>query len=53
MLTLADYPDIQSGTIPGLTYPPDWHREEEAKEQAWLDAYARWALRLGALPVQD
>jgi hypothetical protein len=53
MLTLVDYPDTQPDTIPGLTYPPDWHREEEAREQAWLDAYARWALRLGALPVQD
>jgi hypothetical protein len=52
MLTLADYPDIQSGTIPGLTYPPDWHREEEAREQAWLNAYARRALQLTALPVQ-
>jgi hypothetical protein len=51
MLTLADYPDTEPASIPGLTYPTDWHREEEARERAWLDAYTRWALRLDALPV--
>ena len=49
MLTLADYPDIEPATIPGLTYPTDWHRAEEAKEQAWLDQWAR-AERTPRLP---
>lgn len=34
-------PDTQTDLIPGLAYPPEWHREQEATEQAWLDDYIR------------
>jgi hypothetical protein len=53
MLTLADFPDTQPDTIPGLAYSIEWHREQEAMERAWLDDYARWGLDLGARVVQD
>lgn len=51
MLALADPPATQPDTIPGLTYPPEWHREEEDKERAWLDAYARWCQRFRLFPT--
>jgi len=51
MLALADPPHTQLGHIPGLKYPPEWHREQEAKEQAWLNAWARWGRKLGTVPV--
>lgn len=53
MLALADPPQPDTGMIPGLKYPPEWHREQEDAEQAWLDAYIRWAERFRALPVQE
>ena len=53
MLTLADFPDTQPDTIPGLVYSPQWHREQEMQERAWLDDYAQWGLNIGARFVQD
>jgi hypothetical protein len=57
MLALADpTPPATSPEphyIPGLKYSPQWHREQEDEEQVWLNAYARWALKCGAFPVQD
>ena len=49
MLATHAVPDTQPDTIPGLIYPPEWHRQQETEERAWLDDYAR--LRL--LPVTD
>jgi hypothetical protein len=49
MVATATRPDTQPDTIPGLAYPPEWHRQQELEERAWLDDYAR--LRL--LPVAD
>lgn len=46
MLALADPPDTQPDLIPGLTYSPEWHREQEADERAWLDDYAHFRNRL-------
>lgn len=51
MLALADPPATEPQPIPGLKYPPEWHREEEDREQAWLNAHIRWSLRRGLLPV--
>jgi hypothetical protein len=48
MLAVADPPEPR--LIPGLKYPPGWHRAQEAKEQAWLDAYMRWVRKFGTLP---
>ncbi|MEU5322913.1 hypothetical protein AB0G67_40115 [Streptomyces sp. NPDC021056] len=45
MLALADPPQPTTGMIPGLKYPPEWHREEEAREQAWLNARIRKHMR--------
>lgn len=52
MLALADPPAVQPHLIPGLKYPPEWHRAQEAREQAWLNAYARWCLRLRLIPTR-
>lgn len=47
MLALAEPPPTtEPGLIPGLKYSPGWHREQEDKERAWLDAYVRWTLRI-------
>lgn len=51
MLALADRPTIQPDLIPGLKYPPEWHREQEADERARLDAYARWCRTFRVLPM--
>lgn len=57
MLALADPPPPHTppepDLIPGLTYSPQWHREQETLEQAWLDAYIRCCLKCGSLPVHD
>lgn len=57
MLALADPPPPHTppepDLIPGLTYSPRWHREQETLEQAWLDAYIRCCLKCGVLPVHD
>jgi len=53
MLALADPPPPTADLIPGLKYSPEWHREQEEREQAWLNAYARWVLKFGSLPVRD
>lgn len=53
MLALAEPPTTQSDLIPGLKRSPEWHREEEAREQAWLNAYARWAVKYGDIPVRN
>jgi len=29
------------GPIPGLHHSPEWHREQEDSERAWLDQWAR------------
>lgn len=34
-------PDTTPDLIPGLIYPPEWHRQQEDEEQAWLDDYIR------------
>lgn len=34
-------PDTQTDTIPGLVYSPEWHRQQEDEERAWLDDHAR------------
>lgn len=44
MLAVADPPTVETGLIPGLKYPAAWHRAEEAKERAYLDARIRWLL---------
>lgn len=55
MLALADPPPQQSATeaglIPGLKYPPEWHREQEDLERAWLDTYTRRTLKYGTRPL--
>lgn len=53
MLALADLPHTQPDHIPGLTYPPEWHREQEDLERAWLDGYARWCQRFRLLPTSN
>ncbi|MGW2384361.1 hypothetical protein [Streptomyces sp. NPDC001658] len=45
MLALADPPATSPDLIPGLKYPAAWHREQESKEQAALNAYIRWTTR--------
>jgi hypothetical protein len=54
MLALADPPapktEPETGLIPGLTYSPEWHREQEDRERVWLDAYVRWSLRIKQQP---
>jgi len=50
MLALADPPDTQHQTIPGLKHTPAWHRAQEIAERAWLDAYMRWTLKYGRRP---
>lgn len=47
MLALADPPEAQpdTGLIPGLKYPPEWHRMQEQAERAYLDARIRWHLK--------
>ena len=40
MLALAD-PPTETAPIHGLKYNAEWHRQQEAKERAWLDNYAR------------
>lgn len=53
MLALADPPPVtEPDLIPGLKYPPAWHRLEESRERAFLDAHTRWHLRYGLLPVR-
>lgn len=32
-------PNTHPHLIPGLTYPPEWHQQQDAEEQAWLDAF--------------
>ena len=27
--------------IPGLTYPAEWHQQQDVEEQAWLAAFLR------------
>jgi hypothetical protein len=55
MLALAEPPpphtEPEAALIPGLTYSPEWHREQEDLERAWLDAYTRRALRYGTRPL--
>lgn len=51
MLALADPPAAEPGLIPGLKHPPEWHREQEDRERAWLDAYMRWTLKYGTRPL--
>lgn len=58
MLALAEPPPPQTeptepetGLIPGLTYSPEWHREQEDLERAWLNAYTRWTLKYGTRPL--
>lgn len=51
MLATAEHPDTQPKLIPGLVYPPEWHRDEEAMERAYLDARVRWYLRAGLVPA--
>lgn len=55
MLALADPPPPEAqpepnGLIPGLKYPPAWHRQQEDQEQAWLNEYARWCARFRPFP---
>lgn len=52
MLALADPPDTQPDLIPGLVYSPEWHREQEAAERAYLDARIRW-YRRHRLPLME
>lgn len=55
MLALADPPPPQAEPeadhIPGLKRSPEWHREQEDLERAWLDAYTRWTLTYATRPV--
>lgn len=41
MAHTAPCPDTQHDHLPGLAYSPEWHREQDAEERAWLDDYAR------------
>lgn len=50
MLALADPPDTQPGLIPGLKYPPEWHRLMEEMERAALDAHILRHLHRRLLP---
>lgn len=52
MLATADLPDTQPETIPGLVYSPEWHREQEQEERAWLDDYTRIRNRLTNLRLR-
>lgn len=52
MLALADPPATQPGLIPGLKYPPEWHRRMEERERTYLDAHIRRHLRLRSLPTR-
>jgi hypothetical protein len=52
MLALADPPDTQPDLTPGLVYSPEWHREQEAAERAYLDARIRW-YRRHRLPLME
>ena len=55
MLALAEPPPPQTepetGLIPGLKRSPEWHREQEDLERAWLNAYTRWTLKYGTRPL--
>ena len=55
MLALAEPPPQQSepapGLIPGLKQSPQWHREQEDLERAWLNAHMRWTLKYGTRPL--
>jgi hypothetical protein len=53
MLALAEPPHTQPDHTPGLKHSPEWHREQEDKERAWLDAYNRWCNKFRALPAHD
>lgn len=41
MAATAVCPDTPPDLIPGLLYPPEWHRQQEADERAWLDTFIR------------
>ena len=57
MLALAEPPPPQTEPQPGclisgLKHSPEWHREQEDLERAWLDAYTRWTLRHATRPLR-
>lgn len=39
MAHTAPCPDTQHDHLPGLAYSPEWHRQQDAEEQAWLNAF--------------
>lgn len=45
MLALADPPQAQPKSVLGLKCSPEWHREQERLERAYLDAHIRWHLK--------
>jgi hypothetical protein len=55
MLALAEPPPPHTepapGLIPGLKQTPEWHREQEDLERAWLNAHMRWTLKYGTRPL--
>jgi hypothetical protein len=53
MLALAERPATQPDMIPGLKYPPDWHRLGELQERAYLDARVLWCLKYRLPLVQE
>lgn len=38
-MALTACPHTQPDLIPGLTYPAEWHQQQEDEEQAWLDLF--------------
>ena len=45
-------PEPEFGLIAGLKQTPEWHREQEDLERAWLNAYTRWTLKYGTRPLR-